>query len=42
MKMEIVISKSTNKDNMFDDVIDGKHISFGDSNYNHFTKHKDK
>ena len=41
--MEIVISKSINKNKKFDANINGtKHISCGDSNYSDFTKHKDK
>ena len=41
--MNIVISKSSNKSKKYDAIIDGKKkISFGDSNYSDFTKHKDK
>ena len=40
--MEIVISKSTNKNKKFDATINGaKKISFGESNYSEFTKHND-
>ena len=41
--MDITITKSKNKDKKFDAIIDGKkRISFGDSNYSDFTKHKDE
>ena len=41
--MEIVISKSTNKHKKLDAKINGtNNISFGDSNYNDFAKHKEK
>ena len=41
--MDIVISKSINKSKKYDAVVDGKKkISFGDSNYSGFIKHKDK
>ena len=41
--MEIVITKSTNRNKKFDARINGtKKISFGDSNYSDVTKHKDK
>ena len=41
--MEIVIMKSSNKKKKFDARIDGsKTISFGDSSYQDYTKHKDK
>ena len=40
--MEVVISPSKNKKKKFDAVINGsKTISFGDSNYSDFTRHKD-
>ena len=40
--MEIVISKSTNKNKKFDATINGaKKISFGDYSYEVVTKHKD-
>ena len=40
--MEIVISPSTNKNEKFDAVIDGKKkISFGAPGYSDFTKHQD-
>ena len=39
--MEVVISKSTNKNKKFDAVVDGKKISFGASGYNDFRTHKD-
>ena len=42
MKMEVVISKAKNSSKKFDAVINNKkNISFGDSNYSDFTKHKD-
>ena len=41
--MNVVITKSSNKNKKYDAVIDGKQkISFGDSNYSDFTKHKDE
>jgi hypothetical protein len=41
--MEIVISPSKNKKKKFDAIIDGKKtISFGDSAYQDYRKHKDK
>ena len=40
--MEVVISQYKSYSKKFDAVINGKkHISFGDSNYSDFTKHKD-
>ena len=40
--MEVVITKSTNANNKFDAVINGKKtVSFGASNYSDYTKHKD-
>ncbi len=40
--MEIVITKSKKPDKKFDAIIDGKKtISFGDSSYQDYTKHKD-
>ena len=38
--MEVVISKSTNKNKKFDVNIDGKKISFGAAGYEDFTIHK--
>ena len=38
--MEVVISKSTNKNKKFDVNIDGKQISFGAVGYEDFTTHK--
>ena len=40
--MEVVISKSTNKNKKFDAFIDGKKISFGDAKYQDFTMHKNE
>ena len=41
--MEIVISKSTNRNTKYDAVINGsKKISFGDPLHEYFTNHKDK
>ena len=41
--MEIVIMKSSNKNQKLDAVIDGKKkVSFGHSSYSDYTKHKDK
>ena len=41
--MEVVISKSKKTDKKYDARIDGKKtISFGDSSYQDYTKHKDK
>ena len=39
--MEVVISKSTNKNKKFDFVVDGKKISFGAVGYSDYTIHKD-
>ena len=39
--MEVVISKSTNKNKKFDVVVDGKKISFGAVGYSDYTIHKD-
>ena len=39
--MEVVISKSTNKNKRFDVVVDGKKISFGAVGYSDYTIHKD-
>ena len=40
--MDIVITKSSTKHKKFDALIDGKqNISFGDSNYSDYAKHKD-
>ena len=39
--MEIVISKSTNKNKKIDVVVDGKKISFGAVGYQDFSIHKD-
>ena len=39
--MEVVISKSTNKNKKFDAVVDGKKISFGAEGYSDYTIHKD-
>ena len=39
--MEIVISKSTNKNKKFDAIVDGKKISFGAVGYSDYTIHKD-
>ena len=39
--MEVVISKSTNKNKKFDVVVDGKKISFGAAGYSDYTIHKD-
>ena len=41
--MEIVITKSKKSDKKYDARIDGtKTVSFGDSSYQDYTKHKDK
>ena len=40
--MEVIISKSTNKNKKFDAVVDGKKISFGDNRYEDFTMHKNE
>ena len=39
--MEVVISKSTNKNKKFDAIVDGKKISFGAAGYSDYTIHKD-
>ena len=40
--MEVVITKSINNNNKFDALINGSEtISFGDSNYQDYTRHKD-
>ena len=39
--MEVVISKSTNKNKKYDVVVDGKQISFGAAGYDDFRTHKD-
>ena len=39
--MEVVISKSTNKDKKFDAFVDGKQVSFGAVGYEDFSTHKD-
>ena len=40
--MEVVITKSKNSSSRFDAEINGtKTVSFGDSNYSDYTKHKD-
>ena len=39
--MEVVISKSTNKNKQFDAIVDGKKISFGQDGASDFTIHKD-
>ena len=39
--MEVVISKSTNKNKKFDAFVDGKKISFGAAGASDFTIHKD-
>ena len=39
--MEIVISKSTNKNKKFDAIVDDKKISFGAVGYSDYTIHKD-
>ena len=39
--MEVVISKSTNKNKKFDAIVDGKKISFGAVGYSDYTIHKD-
>ena len=38
--MEVVISKSTNKNKKFDAVVDGKKISFGAAGFSDFSIHK--
>ena len=39
--MEVVISKSTNKNKKLDAIVDGKKISFGAVGYSDYTIHKD-
>ena len=39
--MEVIISKSTNKNKKFDAFVDGKKISFGQDGASDFTIHKD-
>ena len=39
--MEVVISKSTNKNKKIDAIVDGKKISFGAVGYSDYTIHKD-
>ena len=39
--MDVVISRSTNKNKKFDVVVDGKKISFGAVGYSDYTIHKD-
>ena len=39
--MEVVISKSTNKNKKFDAIVDDKKISFGAVGYSDYTIHKD-
>ena len=40
--MEVVITKYKNSSQQFDAVINGTNtVSFGDSNYSDYTKHKD-
>ena len=39
--MDVVISKSTNKNKKFDSFVDGKKISFGAAGASDFTIHKD-
>ena len=40
--MEVVITKSTNKNKKFDANVDGKQISFGAAGYSEFSIHKDE
>ena len=40
--MEVVISKSTNKNKKYDVVVDGKKISFGQDGASDYTIHKDE
>ena len=40
--MEIIISKSTNKNKKFDAFVDGKKISFGHDGASDYTIHKDE
>ena len=39
--MDVILSKSTNKNKKFDVVVNGKTISFGDSKYSDYTINKD-
>ena len=39
--MEIIITKSANKNKKYDVVVDGKKISFGAATYSDYTIHKD-
>ena len=38
---EIILQKSSNKDKKFDAFVEGKKVSFGDSQYQDYTQHKD-
>jgi hypothetical protein len=38
--MEVIITKSSNKNKKFDALVDGKKISFGDNRYEDFTMFK--
>ena len=40
--MEVIITKSSNKNTKFDANVDGKKISFGDNRYEDFTMHKNE
>ena len=39
--MEVIITKSTNDNNKYDSIVDGKRISFGPTGYEAFTTHRD-
>jgi Ribonuclease G/E len=39
--MEVIITKSSNKNKKFDALVDGKKISFGAAMYSDYTIHKD-
>ena len=39
--MDVIITKSTNKNEKYDVVVDGKKISFGATGYSDYTIHKD-
>ena len=39
--MDVILSKSTNKNKKFDVIINGKTISFGDAKYSDYTINKD-
>ncbi len=39
--MDVILSKSTNKNKKFDVIINGKNISFGDAKYSDYTINKD-